>query len=67
MENELSKTKQPCTIHGVINWLLIEDNKKLFDETVRNNPNVLIKFDTGQIREYNDELPIAIAEYFSLA
>ena len=67
MSTETSKTEQPCTIHGVINWLLIEDHKKLFDETVRKNPNVLIKFDTGQIREYSGEWPIAIAKHFSLA
>lgn len=67
MSTKNSKTDKPCTIHGVINWLLIDDNKNLFDETVRKNPNILIKFDTGQVREYSDDWPIAIAKWFSLA
>lgn len=45
-------------------WLLIESNETLYNSVVRNNKDVIIKFDTGKVVNYLDNWPIAFATHF---
>jgi len=59
----LSEVKN-LLIHNVSDWLSINENIDLLQET--NVENILLKFDDGSICKYGDEHPIAIVTHFKI-
>jgi len=64
MENKLSKSEQPCTIHSVNGWLSFAENVGEFNKRIQTDGDCLVKFDDGTICRYNEEHTMAVLTHF---